>query len=375
MKSRKKLLFIFGTRPEAIKMAPLIKETSKHPEFTFKICVTGQHRELLDQVLHFFKIRPDFDLHVMKQDQTLFSITADIIKDLEKIVKNYKPDIILVQGDTTTAFVGALVGYYCKIKVVHIEAGLRSGQKYSPFPEEMNRIIAGHIADYHFAPTKKAVEALAKESITKNVFEVGNTSIDALLLGLKILKNNGKMVSNKDFANVDFSKKIILVTAHRRESFGNSFENICKAIKDIVKNFSDVEIVFPVHPNPNIRKPAYKILAGQPGIHLLEPLDYPQLLWIMEKSYLIMTDSGGIQEEAPSLGKPVLVMRDFTERTEGIDAGTAILVGTNRNKIFLEVKKLLQHPEKYNKMSASKNPYGDGLASKRIFKHLKKIKL
>ncbi len=334
MKKSKKTLFIFGTRPEAIKMAPLIKEALSRPEFEVKVCVTAQHREMLDQVLRFFDIVPDFDLNLMKPNQTLFDITADGLRAMEQVLKECAPDVIFVQGDTTTAFVGALAGFYRKIKVAHIEAGLRSGQKYSPYPEEINRTMIGHIADYHFAPTKKSAASLKRESVTENVFCVGNTVVDALMLGMKNIKKQGDAEYVKFYKDVDFSKKVILVTGHRRESFGSAFEDMCKAMKDIADEFIDVEIVYPVHLNPNVRKPVYDILSDHPRIRLIEPVEYPQMLWLMNKCHLVLTDSGGIQEEAPSLGKPVLVMRDVTERTEGIDAGTAILVGTNRKKIF-----------------------------------------
>ncbi len=368
----KKILFVFGTRPEAIKMAPLIRESLRHSEFETKVCVTGQHREMLDQVLYFFTISTDYDLNIMKPNQTLFDITADGLKAFEKVLRENQPDIIVVQGDTTSAFLGALAGFYSKTKIVHIEAGLRSGRKYSPYPEEINRILISHIADYHFAPTKKAVQALKKESITTNVHCVGNTSIDALLWGLEIIKKQGDEKYIAFYSQIDFSKQIILVTGHRRESFGATFEEICMAIKDIADTFPNVEIVYPVHLNPQVREPVYKILSKHPRIHLLEPLEYPHMLWLMNKSYLVLTDSGGIQEEAPSLGKPVLVMRDVTERTEGIASGTAILVGTNRKTIFNQTKKLLSNSKLYKKMSTATNPYGDGSASKKILNQLKK---
>lgn len=370
----KKILFIFGTRPEAIKMAPLIKEAKNHPEFDFKVCVTGQHREMLDQVLNFFDIAPDFDLDIMKPNQTLFDITTDGLRAIEIVLKEYQPEVVFVQGDTTTAFIGALAGFYCKIKVAHVEAGLRSGQKYSPYPEEINRVMVSHLADYHFAPTKKAVQALEKESIIENVFVVGNTVVDALLLGLDMIKKQGDGEYERFFSKVDFSKRIILVTGHRRESHGKNFEDMCKAMKDIADKFVDIEIVYPVHLSPSVRKSVYAVLSNHPRIHLIEPLEYSKLLWLMNKSYLVLTDSGGIQEEAPSLGKPVLVMRDVTERTEGIDAGTAMLVGTDRKIIFDKTDRLLSDIELYENMAKAINPYGDGLTSKRIFNYLKDIK-
>ena len=364
---RSKILFIFGTRPEAIKLAPLIKEFQVSSSFKVKICTTAQHREMLSQVLNFFNINPDYDLNLMKHNQSLFDITIGALKALERIIDLEEPDLIFVQGDTTTAFTGALAGFYKKIKVAHVEAGLRSFNKYSPFPEEINRVLIGHLADYHFAPTEKAKKNLESEGINKNIWVVGNTVIDALLLGLEIIKEKEAYYEfYKIFDFIDFSKKIILVTGHRRESFGEPFRNICYALKEIAYSFPDVEIVYPVHLNPNVRKPVNEILKGHPRIHLLEPLEYPHLIWLMSKSYLILTDSGGIQEEAPSLGKPVLVMRDVTERIEGVEAGSAKLVGTDKNKIVQEVSKLLKFPDEYQKMANVVNPYGDGKASKRI---------
>jgi len=368
-----KVLFLFGTRPEAIKRAPLIKEFKSEENFKIKVCVTAQHRQMLDQVLNFFNIKPDYDLNLMKPNQSLFDITSNTLKGLEDVLEKEKPDLIFVQGDTTTAFVGALAGFYKKIKVAHIEAGLRSHNKYSPFPEEINRVLVGHLADYHFAPTKRAKENLFKENIKENVFVVGNTVIDALFLGLDIIKKEGEEKYYKYFDFIDFSKKIILVTGHRRESFGKPFENICYALKEIANSFSNVEIVYPVHLNPNVRKPVNKILKNQERIHLIEPLEYPYLIWLMSRSYLVLTDSGGIQEEAPSLGKPVLVMREVTERIEGIEAGTAKLVGTNKEKIEKEVKKLLENKGDYDKMSKAVNPYGEGDSSKKNNRNYKEL--
>jgi UDP-N-acetylglucosamine 2-epimerase (non-hydrolysing) len=366
-----RLLFIFGTRPEAIKMAPLIKAFQKEISFEIKICVTAQHRGMLDQVLEFFDIKPDYDLNIMRNNQSLFDITTKVLKGLEKILDENKPDLIFVQGDTTTAFVGALAGFYKKIKVAHIEAGLRSHNKYSPFPEEINRVLVGHLADYHFAPTERAKENLIKEGIKENIFVVGNSVIDALFLGLDIIKQKGEEEYYNYFNFIDFSKKIILVTGHRRESFGEPFENICNALKELAENYKDVEIVYPVHLNPNVREPVNRILRGIDNIHLIEPLSYPYLIWLMNKSYIILTDSGGIQEEAPSLGKPVLVVREVTERVEGIEAGTAKLVGTNKDKIISEVINLLTDENEYNKIAKAVNPYGDGKTSERIINILK----
>ena len=366
----KKILFIFGTRPEAIKLAPVIKEFKT--DFDIKICVTGQHKHMLDQVLDFFKISPDYNLNVMKENQSLFDVTSKILKGLEGILDRENPDLIFVQGDTTTAFIGALAGFYKKVKIAHVEAGLRSHQKYSPFPEEINRVLVGHLADYHFAPTEKAKQNLEKEGIENNIWIVGNTVIDALFLGLDIIKQYGEEKFYNYFSFVDFSKRIILVTGHRRESFGKPFENICYALKEIANNFEDVEIIYPVHLNPNVREPVNRILKYQKNIHLIEPLPYSYLIWLMNKSYLVLTDSGGIQEEAPGLGKPVLVMRNVTERIEGIEAGTAKLVGTEKEKIISNLSILLENEEEYDKMAKAINPYGDGRSSQKIKKIMSK---
>lgn len=364
----KKLLFIFGTRPEAVKMAPLIKECEKYPkDFNVKVAVTGQHREMLDQVLEFFKIKPDYDLNLMKPNQTLFDVTADALRGMEKILDEVKPDLIVVQGDTTTVFTGALAGFYKKIPIAHLEAGLRSGDKYSPFPEEINRILTGHIVDYHWAPTEQAKKNLLNEGIKEEkIHVVQNTVIDALFLALELLKKEGDDKYIEFFKDIDFNKRIVLVTAHRRESFGKPFENICNAIKELSTKYPDVEFIYPVHLNPNVREVVYRILSNIPNVHLIEPLDYPYMVWIMSRSYLVLTDSGGVQEEAPSLGKPVLVLRDVTERQEGVDAGTAKLVGTDKDLIISETSKLLDEQEEYDKMAHAVNPYGDGKASERI---------
>jgi UDP-N-acetylglucosamine 2-epimerase (non-hydrolysing) len=365
------VLFVFGTRPEAIKMAPVIKAFQNNFNiFDVKICSTAQHREMLDQVLDFFKIAPDHDLNLMRKDQSLFDITADGLKGLEGCLNKTKPDLIFVQGDTTSAFMGALAGFYKKISVAHIEAGLRSGNKYSPFPEEINRMLAGRLSDYHFAPTTRAKENLIKEGITENVFVVGNSVIDALFMGLNIVKHQGDDQYFRFFNEINFSKKIILVTGHRRESIGQGFENICIALKEI-SSWDDVEIVYPVHLNPNVRDPVNRILSGMKNIHLIEPLTYPYLIWLLNKSHIVLTDSGGIQEEAPSLGKPVIVMRAVTERVEGIEAGTAKLTGTCVEKIVIETKRLLRDQEEYMKMARAVNPYGDGKSSEHIVNYFK----
>ena len=363
----KNILFVFGTRPEAIKLAPLIKEFTK-PKYRFKVkvCVTSQHREMLNQTLNFFKITPDYNLDLMRPNQTLFEITADSLIGLGSVFDDARPDLVFVQGDTTTVLTGALAAFYKKVRVAHVEAGLRSSQKYSPFPEEINRTLVSRLADYHFAPTKNARENLAREGIKKNVYVVGNTVIDALFFGLNVIKAGGEKDYCRFFRDLDFSKKIILVTGHRRENFGRPFENICASLKDIVAACADTEIVYPVHLNPNVRGTVQKLLSGISRIHLLDPLDYPHLIWLMSKSYFVLTDSGGIQEEAPALGKPVLVIREVTERTEGICAGTAILVGTSRRKIVAESLRLLREKKAYRKMSRAINPYGDGKTSRRI---------
>lgn len=368
----KKLLFVFGTRPEAIKMAPLIKECQKYPDkFDVKVLVTGQHREMLDQILEFFKIVPDYDLNLMTPNQTLFSITREALQGMENIFDEVAPDLIIVQGDTTSVFAGALSGFYKKLPVAHLEAGLRSGDKYYPFPEEMNRILTSHIANYHWAPTERAKQNLLREGVDpKAIHVVQNTVIDALLLALKLIEKEGNKKYFKFFEKIDFNKKIILVTAHRRESFGRPFENICEAVYELAQMYPDIEFVYPVHPNPNVRESVYKILDGIANVHLLEPLDYPYMVWLMNKSYIILTDSGGIQEEAPSLGKPVLILRDVTERQEGVEAGTAKLTGTNKQLIVLNTRELLTDQGEYNRMVQSKNPYGDGKASERIVKLL-----
>lgn len=373
---KKKILFIFGTRPEAIKLAPLILELKRFPEaFDVRVCVTAQHRQMLDQVLRFFDIVPDDDLNIMKPGQGLFEVTTESLSGLQGIIRSFSPDWVLVQGDTTTVFTAALASYYNHVKVGHVEAGLRSFNKFSPFPEEMNRLLTTRIADLHFCPTPNARTNLLHEGIKEqDIHVVGNTVIDALLFGVNKVKTYSAAVFGDAFKGValDFSKKIVLVTGHRRESFGKPFENICDALKEIALR-DNVTIIYPVHLNPNVRKPVFDILKDIDNVHLIEPLDYPAFIWLMEKSYLILTDSGGVQEEAPSLGKPVLVMRDVTERTEGIDAGTAKLVGTNKRQIVGETVKLLEDPAAYAAMAHRKNPYGDGTTSQRIREVLSKL--
>lgn len=360
-----KLLFVFGTRPEAIKMAPLVHAFSVESDFEVKVAVTAQHREMLDQVLDFFDIVPDFDLNLMKPDQTLFDVTADGIRALAPVLHAADPDMIFVQGDTTTAFVGALTGYYKKCRVAHVEAGLRSHNKYAPFPEEMNRIMAGHLADLHLAPTQGAVDNLKKENIVRDVHVVGNTVIDALFRGLELLKGPKGEAVFQSLKHLPLDRRYVLVTGHRRESFGKPFEHICEAIAHSARNFPDVHFIYPVHLNPNVQEPVNRILAGIPNVHLTRPMDYPSFIALLDRSYLVLTDSGGLQEEAPSLGKPVLVMREVTERQEGIDAGTARLVGTDKQSIMDSLHELLSDEKAYERMAKSVNPYGDGKSAPR----------
>ncbi|HNS12241.1 MAG TPA: UDP-N-acetylglucosamine 2-epimerase (non-hydrolyzing) [Bacteroidia bacterium] len=360
------LLFIFGTRPEAIKLAPLIREFRSRPGMNVLVCVTAQHREMLDQVLNFFEIKPDYDLNIMQSNQTLFDVTVVGLKALEQVLDASKPDLVFVQGDTTTSFIGALAAYYKKIKIAHVEAGLRSGNKYSPFPEEMNRVLASHLADFHFTPTRQSVGNLERENISSHLYKVGNTVIDALFLGLDLIRKHEESVYEDHFPQVQLQKRIVLITGHRRESFGGPFENICKAIREVADKFDDVEFVYPVHLNPNVQEPVNRILKGLNNVHLVAPLEYPQFIWLMNRCHVVLTDSGGLQEEAPALGKPVLVMRDVTERKEGVDAGTAKLVGTDRVVIVRELTSLLSDERAYQKMAKAVNPYGDGTSCKQI---------
>lgn len=373
---RKKFLLVFGTRPEAIKLAPIYRELKASANnYEVRVCSTGQHKEMLEQVTNFFDIKIDYDLKVMKPNQSLFRLTSEIIKKIEYVFDDFEPDLVFVQGDTTTAFCGSLASFYKKVPVAHIEAGLRSFDKYSPFPEEVNRLLVGHLADYHFAPTKKAKENLIREGIKKNVWIVGNTVIDALFLGLKIIDENKRLKNQieKYFSFIDNSKKVLLLTVHRRESFGEKIDNVLNAIKEVAVNRNDIQIVFPVHLNPNVRDKALTILKKIGNVKLIEPLSYPYLIYLMRKSKLVVTDSGGIQEEAPSLKKPVVVLRDVTERMEGVLAKNAILVGTDKHKIIDIVNKLLDDDNLYNSMTAQKNPYGDGRATKRIIKKMEEI--
>ncbi len=363
-----KVMTIFGTRPEAIKMAPLVNRLKQEKMIETYVCVTAQHREMLDQVLALFNIAPDFDLDIMKKNQTLTQITARVLEGLEEVIKETAPEIILVHGDTTTTFAGALAAFYHQVKVGHVEAGLRTYNKYSPFPEEMNRNLTGHIADFHFTPTIKNKRNLLKEGIPENsIYLTGNTVIDALLETSK----KEYSFNNPELQKVDFSNRIITVTCHRRENLGEYMNNIFYSLKDIAEKFSDVEIVFPVHLNPKVRRLASEILGSAERIHLIHPLEYQPFVKLMSKSHLIITDSGGLQEEAPALGKPVLVVRKETERPEAIEAGTVKLAGVQRKEIFELVKELLLNQEEYDKMAKAVNPYGDGKASQRIVKIIK----
>ena len=372
----RKILVIFGTRPEAIKMAPLVHQISKDPYFCLKVCVTAQHREMLDQVLDLFEITPEFDLNIMNPNQSLSDVTASIITELQDVFNDFFPDLVLVHGDTATTFAGALSSYYHQIPVGHVEAGLRTGNLYSPWPEEANRKLTGAITKFHFAPTQLSRKNLLAEGVVdSNIIVTGNTVIDALhqiILKTKTDKNISDSLNNK-FSFLNFEKKIILITGHRRESFGDGFNRICEAISELALKFSNVQFVYPVHLNPNVRKPVNKILSKLENVFLIEPLDYLPFVYLMNLSTIILTDSGGIQEEAPSLGKPVLVMRDTTERPEAVKSGTVRLVGTNIKLIVENISTLLLDENEYKQMSIAHNPYGDGKASKRIVNYLKDI--
>lgn len=368
---KKRILILFGTRPEAIKMAPLVKVIQNDETFDARVCVTAQHREMLDQVLSFFKITPDYDLDLMKPNQNLYNLTSEIILGLKPILEEYKPDYVFVHGDTTTTMAGSIAGFYSGAKVCHVEAGLRTFNKYAPFPEEINRSVTGRIADYHFAPTERSKQNLLNENISEeNIIVTGNTVIDALLDGVEKVQSLNNSTINYLKTIVNPTKDLILVTGHRRENHGEGFLNICKALRNI-ETENNVQIIYPVHLNPNVQNPVNEILSDVENIDLIAPLPYEAFLWLMEKSKIIITDSGGVQEEAPSLGKPVLVMRETTERPEAVEAGTVILVGTDVDKIVDESNKLLQDAEKYGSMSILHNPYGDGKASKRIVDFLR----
>jgi UDP-N-acetylglucosamine 2-epimerase (non-hydrolysing) len=369
----KKILFIFGTRPETIKLAPLIKAFRNDKNFKVKVCVTAQHRQMLDQILDVFEIKPDYDLNVMTENQTLSILNASILNELEAVFNKEKPDHVFVQGDTTSTYVGALAGFYQRCKVCHIEAGLRTGEKYAPYPEELNRRLTSVLADYHFPPTAEAKKNLLREGVAKkNIFQVGNTVIDALLAMAELVKNDEPQ-KYANFTKIDFSKKIILVTGHRRENFGEGFQNICLALKELAEKNKDVEIVYPVHLNPNVKKPVYEILGSVKNIKLLEPLGYKEFVYLLSKAYFVITDSGGVQEEAPSLGKPVLVLRKVTERPEAVKAGTVKLVGTDKARIVRYAQELLCGGRLYKKMARAHNPYGDGQSTQRILKVMRNL--
>ena len=359
---------IFGTRPEAIKMAPVVRALSARPEIDLITCVTGQHRDMLDQVLEVFGITPDIDLDIMRPGQSLFDVTADVLRGLEKVLETHKPDRVLVHGDTTTAMAAAMAAFYCRIPVGHVEAGLRSGDLYRPWPEEMNRKVIDVMADQLFAPTEGARQALLREGIDdKGITVTGNTVIDALLDIVKLVRDPSgpdKALSSQ-FSFLDRNRRLLLVTGHRRESFGEGFEQLCQALLELSSR-PDIEIIYPVHLNQNVREPVNRLLSGCDNIHLVEPLDYLPFVYLMDRCHLVITDSGGIQEEAPTLGKPVLVTRDVTERPEAVAAGTAVLVGTSTQKIVKTATRLLDSELEYERMSRAHNPYGDGKASERI---------
>ena len=370
----KKILLIFGTRPEAIKMAPLVKEFQKHSElFETKVCVTAQHREMLDQVLDFFEIIPDYDLDLMKRGQNLYSLTADIITNMKPILEEFQPDYVFVHGDTTTTMAGSIASFYSGAKVCHVEAGLRTHNKLSPFPEEINRQITGRICDYHFAPTETSKKNLLLENIKEDTILVtGNTVIDALIKSVERVNQEPSELIQK-LSQTLGGREVILVTGHRRENHGDGFIRICEALKIIAQDNLERLIVYPVHLNPKVQEPVKHILTDVDNVILIDPLAYQDFIWMMNRSKIIITDSGGVQEEAPSLGKPVLVMRDTTERPEAVDAGTVILVGTNKELIVSEALNLLNNPTRFGIMSKLHNPYGDGLASKRIVEFIKNI--
>ena len=377
----KRIMLVFGTRPEAIKMAPLVKEFQKYPDrYQTIVCVTGQHREMLDQVLHIFDIHPDYDLNIMKQGQDLYDVTARVLTGMRDVLKEARPDVVLVHGDTTTSTAAALAAFYQQIPVGHVEAGLRTHNIYSPWPEEMNRQITGRIATYHFSPTPLSQQNLLNEGVNKEQIVVtGNTVIDALYMVVDKIKQDKKLdaeleevlrQSGYDVNRLSSGKRMVLITGHRRENFGEGFLSMCRAIQALTKKYPDVDFVYPMHLNPNVRKPIHQVfgedLANLGNMFFIEPLEYLSFVYLMEKSFLVLTDSGGIQEEAPGLGKPVLVMRDTTERPEALDAGTVKLVGTDYDRIVAEVSALLEDREYYNHMSKAVNPYGDGKACERI---------
>lgn len=372
-----KNLIIFGTRPEAIKMAPLVHEFRKHPsQFDTRVCVTAQHREMLDQVLEFFGINPDYDLDLMRPNQNLYTITANILTELKPVLEDFEPDYVYVHGDTTTTLSAALAGFYSGAKVCHVEAGLRTFKKRSPFPEEINRSVTGVVADVHFAPTETSRRNLEREGKDPSgIVVTGNTVIDALNFSVA-------QVAKSDFIDPETEslKKVVqeesrqvLITGHRRENHGEGFRRICRAVRRLASDYPEVQFIYPVHLNPKVQGPVHEFLSGLPNVELIAPLSYPAFVWLMDRSYLVLTDSGGVQEEAPSLGKPVLVMRDTTERPEAVEAGTVILVGTDEDRIYDEVDRLLRDTGAYGEMGRRHNPYGDGQACRRIVEHILKL--
>lgn len=367
-----KILVIFGTRPEAIKLAPLINRLRANKFFDVRVCNTGQHKDLISPIVDLFKILVDHELNCMEINQGLSGLTCKIITKLELLFKSYKPDYIIVHGDTTTSFASALASFYAGIKIIHVEAGLRTYNKKSPFPEEINRTLTGSLADIHFAPTETSKNNLIAEGKKSNVYVTGNTVIDALYDALKLIDENSHEIKKLD-SKIDKTKKIILFTGHRRENFGDGFDNIFESIKTLTLSRNDVQLIYPVHPNPNVKAIAEDYFKDNENVILIEPLDYSTFIWVLNFSYLVITDSGGIQEEAPSLGKPVLVIRDTTERPEAVNAGTVILVGSNKVDLLQNVNKLLDEQEFYNQMSSIINPYGDGFASERIIEVLMNI--
>ncbi len=381
----KRIMLVFGTRPEAIKMAPLVKEFQKHPDtFETIVCVTGQHREMLDQVLHIFDIKPDYDLNIMKQGQDLYDVTSKVLTGMRDVLKETKPDVVLVHGDTTTSTAAALAAFYQQIPVGHVEAGLRTHNIYSPWPEEMNRQITGRIATFNFSPTPLSEKNLKEEKAQGKIYVTGNTVIDALHMVVERLKNDKALAAEQakvlqaagyDVTRLDNGKKLVLITGHRRENFGEGFIHMVTAMKDLSIKYPEVDFVYPMHLNPNVRKPIHEVFGEdltRPNFFFIEPLQYLEFVYLMEKSTIVLTDSGGIQEEAPGLGKPVLVMRDTTERPEALESGTVHLVGTNYQLIVEEVSSLIEDPVAYEKMSKAVNPYGDGHACERIVNSLTK---
>lgn len=378
----KKILSVFGTRPEAIKMAPLVKALAAEPSFESKVCVSAQHREMLDQVLELFEIKPDYDLNLMKADQDLYDITTGVLLGLRDVLTEYQPDLVLVHGDTATTFGAALAAFYQKIPVGHVEAGLRTNNMYSPWPEESNRVLTGRLAAVHFAPTERNKNALLHEFVPNNAITItGNTVIDALQWVVNKIESSANLkekiltaLQQAGLKTEVLANRYVLVTGHRRENFGEGFENICKALSQLASANPDTHFIYPVHLNPNVQEPVRRLLGESNNVHLIQPLGYEPFVSLMQQAHLVLTDSGGVQEEAPGLGKPVLVMRDTTERPEAVEAGTVKLVGTNSALIVKEVQKLLDDDVLYKKMSEAHNPYGDGKASRRIVEYIRGLK-